>query len=102
MNHLVFLNHPVGEGGVTPHSEIIVGDEPPCSFCHALPQVIEQSLFLFQSLSTDLRMRKKFLARGPRSLEDAQSRIGVGGRGLSEKARSFIAIDSREEGNQSR
>ncbi len=33
--------------GVTPHSEIIVGDEPPCSLCNALPQVIEQSLFLF-------------------------------------------------------
>ncbi len=25
-----YLNHPVAEGGVTPHSEIKVGDEPPC------------------------------------------------------------------------
>ncbi len=24
------MNHPVAKGGVTPHSEIIVGDEPPC------------------------------------------------------------------------
>ena len=28
-----YLNHPVVEGGgVTPHSDIIVGDEPPCIF----------------------------------------------------------------------
>ncbi len=29
-----YLNHPVAEGGrgVTPHSEIIVGDKPPCIF----------------------------------------------------------------------
>ena len=27
-----FLNYPVAEGRVTPHSEIIEGDEPPCIF----------------------------------------------------------------------
>ena len=42
------------EKGVTPHSEIIVRDEPPCSFCNALPQVIEQSLFLFFVFQTNL------------------------------------------------
>ncbi len=30
MNHFIFLNHPVARGGGTPHSEIIVEDEPTC------------------------------------------------------------------------
>ena len=35
---LFCLNHPVAEGGITPHSEIILGDEPPCIFNHPVAQ----------------------------------------------------------------
>ena len=48
-----YLNHPVAELGVTPHSEIMMGDyhlvfKHPCrvQYCSTLPQVIEKSLFL--------------------------------------------------------
>ncbi len=38
MNHLVFFEPPCCRRGVTPHSEIIVADEPPCIFWTTLLQ----------------------------------------------------------------